>query len=232
MNRSRCFLAVAAVLTAAGPASAHGDMAGMAIAELFALVVGAFFLLVFVVLAGLAWRMTAKGPASAGAVFRAGLVGIVAVVAFTVGGACAAMGSEAFFKHTPAAFQSLVVVVPALFAGQLLLSARLYRRVEARALAVGSTVFAVVFLLVGAFFAFALIVDAQPHPDRTSAEVRGYEEGCERDVGSDCNMLGLRLRAGSGIKADRAAAARAFAKACKLKTQVACVTLAEMMRTK
>lgn len=214
----------------ASPAFAHGDMAAKGIAELFSLMLAGVFLFVSVSLGVVARRMTAKVD-SVGGVFRAGLVGVVALLALSVACVGAAMGSEAVLDHTPRGFAVLIAVLPASFAAQFFVSARLYRRLEARGLSVGSIVLGVVFALLAVLVGFVLAVDAfVPTAQRTSGEVRAYREGCERGNGSDCNMLGLRLRTGSGVPHDAAAATRAFEKACTLGASIGCRNLAEMLR--
>ncbi len=221
-------LVVSALL--ASPAHAHGDMAAKGIGELFSLMLGGVFFVVSVILGVVARRMTAKVD-SGGGVFRAGLVGVLALLALSVACIGAAMGSEAVFDHTPSGFAVLLAVLPALFAAQFFVSARLYRRLEARGLSVGSAILGALFAIVAALAAFALIIDAVvPQSERTSGEVRAYREACERNVGSDCNMLGLRLRTGSGVPHDAAAATRAFEKACTLEASIGCRNLAEMLR--
>ncbi|MBM4781918.1 MAG: sel1 repeat family protein [Archangiaceae bacterium] len=226
---TRLGLLVVSVLVAS-PAHAHGDMAAKGIAELFSLMLAGVFFVGSVILGVVARRMTAKAD-SAGGVFRAGLVGVLALLALTVACIGAAMGSEAVFDHTPRGFAALLAVLPALFAAQFFVSARLYRRLEARGLSVGSIVLGVLFAIGAALAAFALIIDAVvPQSERTSGEVRAYREGCERGNGSDCNMLGLRLRTGSGVPQDAIAATRAFEKACTLDASIGCRNLAEMLR--
>lgn len=229
---TRCRLAVAIGVLGAAPAYAHGDMAAKGLAELFMLAIGGLFLVVSLVLGVVAWRMTAKGPTSTGAVFRAGLVGVLALVAFAVAGLGAAMGSEAVFNHTPAAFGALLGVVPALFAAQFWVSARLYRRVGARSLCVGSTVLAVGCLVLAALSGLIVFVDTVvPASERTSSEVRAYRTGCERNDGSDCNMLGLRLRTGDGTPRDAVGATKAFERACELKASIGCRNLSDMLNS-
>lgn len=221
---------VVALALLALPAHAHGDMAAKGIAELFSLMLGAVFLVVSVVLGVVARRMNTKVD-SAGAAFRAGLVGVLALTALTVGCVFGVMGIDAVTSHTPAVFGLLLAALPALFAVQFFVSARLYRRLGARGLMVGSVVLGVVFALTAAFAAFALVIDAVvPQSERTSGEVRGYRKGCDANDGSDCNMLGLRLRTGSGVAQDAAGATRAFEKACTLGAAIGCRNLAEMLR--
>jgi hypothetical protein len=204
-------------------------MAAKGVAELFSLALGVVFLVLSLALGVVAWRMTAK-VASSSAVFGAGVVGVLALTVFALGGAGAAMGSEGLFGHTPRAFGALLAVVPALFAAQFFVSARLYRRFAARGLAAVSIVLGLAFGLAAALAAVALVVDAVvPQSERTSSEVRAYREGCEHGDGSDCNMLGLRLRAGSGVPHDAVAATQAFEKACNLKASIGCRNLAEML---
>lgn len=220
---------VVALALLASTAHAHGDMAAKGIAELFSLMLGAVFLVVSVVLGVVARRMNAKVD-SVGAVFRAGLVGVLALTALTVGCVFGVMGIDAVTSHTPAVFGLLLAALPALFAVQFFVSARLYRRLGARGLMVGSVVLGVVFALTAAFAAFALVIDAVvPQSERTSGEVRGYRKGCDANDGSDCNMLGLRLRTGSGVAQDAAGATKVFEKACTLGAAIGCRNLAEML---
>lgn len=226
---TRRTLSVLVLALVASPAHAHGDMAAKGIAELFSLMLGAVFLVVSVVLGIVARRMNAKVD-SAGSVFRAGLVGVLALTALSAACLFGVMGIDAVTSHTPAVFGLLLAALPALFAVQFFVSARLYRRLGARGLTVGSVVLGVVFALTAAFAVFALVIDAVvPQSERTSGEVRGYRKGCDADEGSACNMLGLRLRTGSGVAQDAAGATRAFEKACTLGAAIGCRNLAEML---
>jgi hypothetical protein len=218
-------------------AEAHAPMGVAGLGKAVALVIGIGALSLSIVLGALSWATVLKPPKSAGWVFGRGFLGISAVIAFAVGGLGLAMGLELWLGPTSGVALGIVAtLVMAFMATEFVIAGVLYLRSNAqpvlkKILAIGSFAFGVVFGLGALVIVVAGLIDLATPGPKLSVEVRGYQKGCADGDGSDCNMLGLRYRAGEGgLPRDPAKAAEAFQRSCDLGTPIGCRNLAGMYR--
>jgi hypothetical protein len=228
-------------LTSLFACSAHANSAtGLkGLIDGIALLIGVAALALSAVLGAMSWTTALRPPTAVGWIFGRGFLAISAIAAFGVGGLFVAMGLEVWVKRTPDWLGILVCVLVAGFLSiEFFIAAVLYRRSNAHrastaakllgfaSVGIGAVFALVTVLLLGLFAFTAFVPEEQKGP---TSEVRGYQKGCEKNVASDCNMLGLRYKTGDrGLPKDPEKSVRSFEKACDLGASIGCRNAASM----
>lgn len=225
-----------------GDASANSAMGLQGLGQAVLLVLGVAGLLLALVLGALSWLTILRPPTAVGWIFGRGFLGVSSVIAFALSGFCLLAASTSWAKGgfaggalvSVSLLTCIFLVVEFSVAGTLYWrSARHRASWVAKLLSMVSFLLASVFALGACAVALLGIVALLTDGSKSmSAETKRYVEGCAKNRGTDCNMLGLRYRAGAeGLPRDSAKAAEAFQKACDLGAAIGCRNLATQYRS-
>jgi hypothetical protein len=180
-------------------------------------------------------------------VFARGFLALAAVAAGSIGIVLGTLGVlmmlDTKSRVAGPAFVASIAICVLLLSAEFVIAGSLYRKVRNKTrktwpavLSWGSYAFGGLLSLSAlgllSLLAVGIGSDASGKP-RVSAEVRRYRKGCSTGKnGSDCNMLGLRHRTGSGgAKKDETQAAIAFQRSCDFECAAGCRNLARAYET-